>query len=127
MDATRLLQRHVPILGWLPSYDRSALSGDAVAALSVWALLIPQSLAYASLAGVPAQYGLSTAFVALIAYAIFGTSRHLVQGPSAAVCAVSAAAIPRSSAPPRSAPARRSTPPPHSRSPRRSSTSCWGS
>ena len=87
------LRRSVPILGWLPSYERSALSGDAVAALSVWALLIPQSLAYASLAGVPVQYGLSTAFVALIAYAVFGTSRQLVQGPSAAVCAVSAAAI----------------------------------
>ncbi len=89
----KTLQRHLPILGWLPSYDRRALNGDAVAALSVWALLIPQSLAYASLAGVPVQYGLSTAFVALIAYALFGTSRQLAQGPSAAVCAVSAAAI----------------------------------
>jgi high affinity sulfate transporter 1 len=87
------LRRFVPIAGWLPSYSRGALSGDAVAALSVWALLIPQSLAYASLAGVPVQYGLSTAFVALIAYAVFGTSRQLAQGPSAAVCAVSAAAI----------------------------------
>jgi SulP family sulfate permease len=90
---TRWVQRYVPILGWLPSYERQGLNGDAVAALSVWALLIPQSLAYAALAGVPVQYGLSSAFVALIAYAIFGTSRHLAQGPSAAVCAVSAAAI----------------------------------
>lgn len=88
-----LLRRYVPIVGWLPSYDRRLLTGDAVAGLSVWALLVPQSLAYASLAGVPAQYGLYTAFVALVAYAIFGTSRHLAQGPSAAVCAVSAAAI----------------------------------
>jgi SulP family sulfate permease len=87
------MRRYLPILGWLPSYDRRELSGDAVAGLSVWALLVPQSLAYASLAGVPAQYGLYTAFVALVAYAIFGTSRHLAQGPSAAVCAVSAAAI----------------------------------
>jgi len=90
---TSLLRRYVPILVWLPAYDRSLLSGDAVAGLSVWALLVPQSLAYASLAGVPAQYGLYTALVALIAYALFGTSRHLAQGPSAAVCAVSAAAI----------------------------------
>jgi SulP family sulfate permease len=88
-----LLGRYVPIVGWLPSYDRRLLAGDAVAGLSVWALLVPQSLAYASLAGVPAQYGLYTSFVALVAYAIFGTSRHLAQGPSAAVCAVSAAAI----------------------------------
>jgi len=69
------------------------LAGDAVAGLSVWALLVPQSLAYATLAGVPVQYGLYTAFVALLAYPVFGTSRHLVQGPSAAVCAVSAAVI----------------------------------
>ena len=78
---------------WLPHYDRKWIAADAVAGLSVWSLLVPQSLAYATLAGVPVQYGLYTAFVALIAYPIFGTSRHLVQGPSAAVCAVSAAVI----------------------------------
>ena len=64
-----------------------------MAAVSVWALLVPQSLAYATLAGVPVQYGLYTAFAALLAYAVFGTSRQLVQGPSATVAAVSAAAI----------------------------------
>jgi Sulfate permease family len=61
------------------------LAADAVAALSVWALLVPQGLAYAIIAGVPVQYGLYTAFVGLIAYAVFGTSRQLVQGPSGAV------------------------------------------
>ena len=70
---------HFPILGWLPHDDRKWLAGDAVAGLSVWSLLVPQSLAYATLAGVPVQYGLYTAFVALIAYPIFGTSRQLVQ------------------------------------------------
>jgi sulfate permease, SulP family len=55
---TSLLARYVPIVGWLPAYDRGLLGGDAIAGLSVWALLVPQSLAYASLAGVPAQYGL---------------------------------------------------------------------
>ena len=69
------------------------LKADAVAALSVWALLVPKGLAYATIAGVPVQYGLYTAFAALIAYAIFGTSRQLVQGPSATVAAVSAAVI----------------------------------
>ena len=88
-----LLYRYLPILGWLPHYDRKWIAKDAVAGLSVWSLLVPQSLAYATIAGVPVQYGLYTAFVALIAYPIFGTSRHLVQGPSAAVCAVSAAVI----------------------------------
>ena len=69
------------------------LRDDGVAALSVWALLIPQALAYATIAGVPVQYGLYTAFAALIAYAIFGTSRQVVQGPSATVAAVSTAVI----------------------------------
>jgi len=89
----RLLRRYLPITAWLPAYDRSGFAGDAVAGLSVWALLVPQCLAYATLAGVPVQYGLYTAFAALLAYPLFGTSRQLVQGPSAAVCAVSAAVI----------------------------------
>jgi high affinity sulfate transporter 1 len=90
IDAVR---RFLPILGWLGGYDRRWLAADALAGLSVWALLVPQSLAYATLSGVPVQYGLYTAFAALLAYPIFGTSRHLAEGPSAAVCAVCAAAI----------------------------------
>ena len=89
----RLLQRYLPIFAWLPKYDRTWLKGDALAALSVWALLVPQSLAYATLAGVPVQYGLYTAFAALLAYPIFGTSKHLAEGPSAAICALCAAVI----------------------------------
>lgn len=90
----KVLRRHLPILGWLPGYDRKRLlRGDAVAALSVWALLVPQSLAYATLAGVPVQYGLYTAFAVLLAYAVFGTSRHVIQGPSATVAAISAAVV----------------------------------
>jgi sulfate permease, SulP family len=85
--------RFLPILGWLPRYERRWLPADALAGLSVWALLVPQSLAYATLAGVPVQYGLYTAFAALLAYPIFGTSRQLVAGPSAGVCAVVAATI----------------------------------
>jgi sulfate permease, SulP family len=91
--APGLVRRHLPILEWLPAYKRAWWKADAVAGLSVWALLVPQSLAYATLAGVPVQYGLYTAFAALVAYAIFGTSKHLAEGPSAAICAVSAAAI----------------------------------
>jgi sulfate permease, SulP family len=90
VDASR---RHLPLLGWLPHYRRAWLPSDVAAALSVWALLVPQALAYATIAGVPVQFGLYTAFAALIAYAIFGTSRHMVQGPSAAVAAVSAAVV----------------------------------
>ena len=76
-----VLRRYLPILGWLPALrPRAGSRADAVAGLSVWALLVPQSLAYATLAGVPVQYGLYTAFAALLAYPLFGTSRQLVAG-----------------------------------------------
>jgi MFS superfamily sulfate permease-like transporter len=87
------LARYLPIVSWLPAYHWGWLKVDAVAAISVWALLVPQSLGYATLAGVPVQYGLYTAFAALVAYAIFGTSKHVVQGPSGSVAAVSAAVV----------------------------------
>ena len=91
--AAGLPRRYLPILDWVPAYERRWLKADAVAGLSVWALLVPQSLAYATLVGVHVQYGLYTAFAALVAYAIFGSSRHLAEGPSAAICAVCAAVI----------------------------------
>ena len=75
------MRRYLPIFGWLPAYQRAWLAGDALAGLSVWALLVPQSLAYATLAGVPVQYGLYTAFAALLAYPLFGTSRQLARRP----------------------------------------------
>src|SRR5262245_48260614 len=93
-DARRgLLHRYLPIVGWLPRYDRSWLVPDALAGLSVWALLVPQSLAYATLVGVPVQYGLYAAFAGLIAYPLFGTSRQMVVGPSATVGAVAFAVV----------------------------------
>jgi sulfate permease, SulP family len=91
--ALRIAERVLPILSWLPRYKKSWLAADGLAALSVWALLVPQGLAYATIAGVPVEYGLYTALAALVAYAVFGTSRQLVQGPSASVAAVSAAVI----------------------------------
>ena len=89
----RLLTRYVPVVGWLRGYERRWLVADFVAGLSVWALLVPQSLAYATIVGVPVQYGLYSAFAALLVYPLFGTSRHLVVGPSATVGAVSAAVV----------------------------------
>ena len=88
-----VVRRYLPIVGWLPGYKRAWLASDAVAGLSVWALLVPQSLAYASLVGVPVQYGLYAAFAALLLYPVVGTSRHLVEGPSATVGAVSFAVV----------------------------------
>jgi sulfate permease, SulP family len=87
------LLRHLPAAAWLPGYDPSWLPKDALAGLSVWALLVPQGIAYASIAGVPPQYGLYAALGGLAGYALFGTSRQLVTGPSATVAAVSATVV----------------------------------
>ena len=87
------LQQYLPILSWLPHYKAEWLRFDMIAALSVWALLVPQGIAYSSIAGVPAQYGLYAALGALLGYALFGTSGQVITGPSAAIAAVSAAVI----------------------------------
>jgi len=90
---TKGLKQYLPILSWLPHYKAEWLRFDIIAALSVWALLVPQGIAYASIAGVPAQYGLYAALGALLGYALFGTSGQVITGPSAAIAAVSAAVI----------------------------------
>ena len=87
------IQRYIPILAALGSYKGDWLRMDIVAALSVWALLVPQSIAYSSIAGVPAQYGLYAALGALLGYALFGSANQVITGPSATVAAVSASVI----------------------------------
>jgi high affinity sulfate transporter 1 len=72
------MARWVPIASWLPGYQRGWLAGDAIAGFTIWGLLIPEMIAYASLAGLPPQAGLYTLLASLALYAIFGTSRHLV-------------------------------------------------
>lgn len=88
-----ILKRYFPILDWGQSYTKSAFSNDAMAAVIVTIMLIPQSLAYALLAGLPAQIGLYASMLPLIGYAIFGTSRALAVGPVAVVSLMSVAAI----------------------------------
>jgi high affinity sulfate transporter 1 len=83
----------VPITVWLPRYQRAWLRPDLIAGLAVWAMTIPQALAYAGIAGVPAEYALYTVPLAMIAYAIFGTSRTLSMGPESALAIMSAAAV----------------------------------
>jgi MFS superfamily sulfate permease-like transporter len=78
-----------PIVGWLPKYQSAWLRPDLIAALTVWALVVPEAMAYAGIAGVPPEYGLYAAPLALLGYAIFGTSRHLNVGPSSTVAALS--------------------------------------
>jgi SulP family sulfate permease len=87
------LTRWVPMAGWLPRYRRGWLTADLLAGLTVWALIVPESMAYANVAGVPVQYGLYAVPLAVVAYAIFGSSRQLFVGPSSTVAALSAATV----------------------------------
>ncbi|MEO9862556.1 SulP family inorganic anion transporter, partial [Yoonia sp.] len=87
------LSTYLPILTWGRAYNRSAFSNDLVAALIVTIMLIPQSLAYALLAGLPPEAGLYASIAPIILYAIFGTSRALAVGPVAVVSLMTAAAL----------------------------------
>jgi SulP family sulfate permease len=73
----------LPVFDWLSGYDRRDLKGDLVAGLTVGAMLIPQSMGYALLAGLPPQIGLYSAVLPLVVYAAFGWSRQLGVGPTA--------------------------------------------
>lgn len=83
----------LPILEWGRRYDRDTLVSDLVAAIIVTMMLIPQSLAYALLAGLPPEIGLYASVAPLLLYAVFGTSRVLAVGPVAVVSLMTAAAI----------------------------------
>ncbi|MEJ1997127.1 MAG: sulfate permease [Maritimibacter sp.] len=89
----RALARYMPIFDWGRDYGRETLSSDLVAAAIVTIMLIPQSLAYALLAGLPAEMGLYASILPLVAYAVFGTSRALAVGPVAVVSLLTAAAV----------------------------------
>ena len=89
----RLEPPSLPIRTWLPQYERRWLRPDLIAAAAVWAVLVPEGMAYASLAGMPPETGLFAALAPLLAYAVLGTCRELTVGPSSAVAAYSAAAV----------------------------------
>ena len=81
--------RRVPIVNWLPRYHVAWLRGDLVAGAVVAALAVPQALGYASIAGAPVEMGLYAVPVALVVYAVFGSSRQLVVGPVSTVSVLS--------------------------------------
>ena len=87
------LRHWLPCLEWGRQYDRHAATQDGLAALIVTMMLIPQSLAYAMLAGLPPVTGLYASILPLLAYAIFGSSRTLAVGPVAVVSLMTAAAL----------------------------------
>ena len=86
------MKRYFPILEWAPAYSRATFAADLIAALIVTVMLIPQSLAYALLAGLPAEVGLYASIAPLVLYALFGTSRTLAVGPVAVASLMTAAA-----------------------------------
>jgi len=89
------LARYFPILDWGRRYRADTFMNDAVAAVIVTIMLIPQSLAYALLAGLPPQVGLYASIAPLLVYAVFGTSRTLAVGPVAILSLMTAAAAGR--------------------------------
>jgi high affinity sulfate transporter 1 len=85
--------RFLPILDWIPSYRRDWLLPDVLAGLALWAVMVPEGMAYAGIVGVPPIMGLYTIVPALLAYALLGTSRQLVVGPDTATGLISAVTV----------------------------------
>src|SRR6188474_3121749 len=83
----------LPILDWLPRYDRSWLRSDIIAGIAVTAMIVPKNLGYAEIAGVPVQNGLYAAAAGALIYALFCTSRHISTGPSSSLAAVAGGAV----------------------------------
>jgi high affinity sulfate transporter 1 len=86
-------QRLLPMLDWISCYRREWLIPDALAGIALWAVMVPEGMAYAGIVGVPPIMGLYTIVPALLAYALFGTSRQLVVGPDTATGLISALTV----------------------------------
>src|SRR6516164_361856 len=85
--------RLLPILDWIPGYRRDWFLPDVLAGLALWAVMVPEGMAYAGIVGVPPIMGLYTIVPALLAYALLGTSRQLVVGPDTATGLISAVTV----------------------------------
>jgi SulP family sulfate permease len=90
---TPTIERLLPIVGWLRRYDRNDLPGDLIAGLVTAVMLVPQSMAYALLAGLPPVVGLYASTIPLVIYALFGSSRQLAVGPVAIVSLLTLAGV----------------------------------
>src|SRR3954468_6063307 len=86
-------QRFLPMLNWIPGYRREWLLPDALAGVALWAVMVPEAMAYAGIVGVPPIMGLYTIVPALLAYALLGTSRQLVVGPDNGTGLISAVTV----------------------------------
>src|SRR5215468_11003737 len=88
-----LARSFLPIFGWLPTYRPEWLWPDVFAGVALWAVMVPEGMAYAGIVGVPPVMGLYTIVPALLAYALLGTSRQLVVGPDTATGLISAVTV----------------------------------
>jgi sulfate permease, SulP family len=88
-----IARRLLPVVSWLPAYQRDWLLPDLMAGLAICAVMVPEGMAYAGIVGVPPIMGLYTLVPPLIAYALFGTSRQLVVGPDTATGLISALTV----------------------------------
>src|SRR6201982_1174977 len=88
-----LVHRWLPVLNWTSAYQREWLLPDVFAGLALWAVMVPEGLAYAGIVGVPPIMGLYTIVPALIAYALLGDLRQLVVGPDTATGLISAVTV----------------------------------
>ena len=88
-----LATKFLPCIDWLGSYNARTFSDDLIAAVIVTIMLVPQSLAYALLAGVPAEVGLYASILPLVLYTVFGSSRTLAVGPVAVASLMTASSI----------------------------------
>ena len=90
---SRNLTSLIPILVWLPRYNRTWLAADILAGLTLWGLVVPEGMAYAGIAGLPPQAGLYTLVASLLVYALLGSSRHLSVGATSATAALIASTV----------------------------------
>nr|CAD7606687.1 unnamed protein product [Timema genevievae] len=81
----KLLYKRLPVLSWLPRYNSEDALGDAVAGITVGLTVIPQSLAYSNIAGLPAQYGLYGSFLGCFLYIVLGSCKDVPMGPTAII------------------------------------------
>ena len=88
IDAAPWLRRLLPFLRWWPRVDRASLRADVVAGLTGGIILVPQGVAFATIAGMPPEYGLYAAMLPAIVAALWGSSWHLVSGPTTAISIV---------------------------------------
>src|ERR1700742_2949898 len=88
-----IAKRRVPVLGWLPTYRCDWLLPDTLAGLALWAVMVPEGMAYSEILGVPPIMGLYTIIPPLLVYALLGTSRLLVVGPDTATGLISALGV----------------------------------